>query len=64
MAMSGGIRGTRGKTAQVRFWEALTGKCFHVLDHGGICKVAHRTAQYFSEMTWRSADVTALDIWK
>jgi len=38
LSMDGKILVTASADGSVRFWEALTGKCFHVLDHGGICK--------------------------
>lgn len=34
----GKIMVTASADGTVRFWEALTGECFYVLDHGGICK--------------------------
>lgn len=38
ITFDGKIMVTASADGTVRFWEALTGECFYVLDHGGICK--------------------------
>jgi len=49
ITFDGKIMVTASADGTVRFWEALTGQCFYVLEHGGICKFVEWNTKPFAQ---------------